>query len=134
MANCARVTSRDHYSTNGVVHIVDRVILPATQTIAEIVQNDVQLRSLRKALEKTNMLEKLSQPNGQFTLFAPTDDAFSKMDATLKVQSKGSRNITSTKPNLLSLQKANCSIQIFIYVSRKNLLVSEEEQDVQVIY
>ena len=97
MANCARVTSRDHYSTNGVVHIVDRVILPATQTIAEIVQNDVQLRSLRKALEKTNMLEKLSQPNGQFTLFAPTDDAFSKMDATLKVQSKGSRNITSTK-------------------------------------
>ena len=84
MANCARVTSRDHYATNGIVHIVDRVILPATQTIAEIVQNDVQLRSLKIALEKTNMLEKLSSPEGQFTLFAPTDDAFSKMDAELK--------------------------------------------------
>ena len=103
MANCARVTSRDHYSTNGVVHIVDRVILPATQTIAEIVQNDVQLRSLRKALEKTNMLEKLSQPNGQFTLFAPTDDAFSKMDATLKVKLKGSKKFTSVKIFLINL-------------------------------
>ena len=88
MANCARVTSRDHYSTNGVVHIVDRVILPATQTIAEIVQNDVQLRSLRKALEKTNMLEKLSQPNGQFTLFAPTDDAFKKWMLHLRYNQK----------------------------------------------
>ena len=86
MANCARVTSRDHYARNGIVHIVDRVILPATQTIAEIVQNDIQLRSLRKALEKTNMLEQLSQPDGQFTLFAPTDDAFSKMNENLKVQ------------------------------------------------
>ena len=86
MANCARVTSRDHYSTNGIVHIVDRVIFPATQTISEIVQNDIQLRSLRKALEKTNMLEKLSQPEGQFTLFAPTDDAFSKMNVNLKVK------------------------------------------------
>ena len=101
MANCARVTSRDHYSTNGVVHIVDRVILPATQTIAEIVQNDVQLRSLRKALEKTNMLEKLSQPNEQFTLFAPTDDAFSKMDATLKVKLKGSKNLLQSKQSLI---------------------------------
>ena len=85
MANCARVTSRDHRATNGIVHIVDRVILPATQTIAEIVQNDVQLRSLKKALEKTNMLEQLSQQQGQFTLFAPTDDAFAKMDENLKV-------------------------------------------------
>ena len=85
MANCARVTSRDHYATNGIVHVVDRVILPATQTIAEIVQNDIQLRSLKNALEKANMLEKLSQSDGQLTLFAPTDDAFSKMDEKLKV-------------------------------------------------
>ena len=27
MANCARVTSRDHYATNGIVHIVDKVNL-----------------------------------------------------------------------------------------------------------
>merc|ERR1712226_357117 len=102
MANCARVTSRDHRATNGIVHIVDRVILPATQTIAEIVQNDVQLRSLRKALEKTNMLEKLSQPNGQFTLFAPTDDAFSKMDATLKEKLIGNRGGAGCASDILN--------------------------------
>jgi uncharacterized surface protein with fasciclin (FAS1) repeats len=37
MANCARVTSLDHYATNGIVHVVDRVILPATQSIKIII-------------------------------------------------------------------------------------------------
>jgi len=102
MANCARVTSRDHRATNGVVHIVDRVILPATQTIAEIVQNDVQLRSLKKALEKTNMLEKISLSEGQFTLFAPTDDAFSKMDENLREKLVGSSGGIGCASDILS--------------------------------
>merc|ERR1712226_441307 len=102
MANCARVTSRDHYATNGIVHIVDRVILPATQTIAEIVQNDVQLRSLKIALEKTNMLEQLSQQQGQFTLFAPTDDAFAKMDENLKQKLVGSSGGTGCASDILN--------------------------------
>ena len=42
MANCAKITSRDHFSTNGVVHIVDKVILPATKTLKEMVETDVQ--------------------------------------------------------------------------------------------
>ena len=42
MANCAQITSRDHFSTNGVVHIVDKVILPATKTLKEMVETDVQ--------------------------------------------------------------------------------------------
>ena len=33
MANCARLVSSDHFSSNGVVHMVDRVIQPARHTI-----------------------------------------------------------------------------------------------------
>jgi len=86
MANCARITSRDHYATNGIVHIVDKVILPATQTVAEIIGEDVQLRTLNKVLDKNRLLEKLGNKDGQFTIFAPTDDAFEKLDTAIRLK------------------------------------------------
>ena len=79
MANCAKVTSRDHYSTNGVVHIVDKVMMPATKTLKEMVETDIQLSSLRAVLEKSDLLDTLAQP-GQLTLLAPNNDAFGKLD------------------------------------------------------
>ena len=36
MANCARLVSSDHFSSNGVVHMVDRVIQPARHTIGKV--------------------------------------------------------------------------------------------------
>jgi len=79
MANCAKVTSRDHYSTNGVIHIVDKVMLPATKTLKEMIENDVQLASLKAVLEKSNLLEKLGEP-GQYTLLAPSNEAFASLE------------------------------------------------------
>jgi transforming growth factor-beta-induced protein len=84
MANCARVTSSDHFTTNGVVHMVDRVILPATKTISQIIENDVQFRTLKDVLVKTGLNLDLAEPEGQYTLFAPTDAAFEKLDAKMK--------------------------------------------------
>lgn len=79
MANCAKITSRDHYSTNGVIHIVDKVMLPATKTLKEMIENDVQLASLKAVLEKSNLLEKLGEP-GQYTLLAPSNEAFASLE------------------------------------------------------
>ena len=79
MANCAKVTSRDHYSTNGVIHIVDKVMLPATKSLKEMIENDVQLASLKASLEKSNLLERLGEP-GQYTLFAPSNEAFASLE------------------------------------------------------
>ena len=84
MVNCARVTSSDHYTTNGVVHMVDRVILPATKTISEIIKDDVQFRTLKDVLEKTGLNEDLSSNDAHWTLIAPTDAAFEKLESTLK--------------------------------------------------
>jgi len=83
MANCARVTSRDHYATNGIVHIVDKVVLPAAGTIADVVANDPELRTLNKILSKSGVMEELEEAEGHFTLFAPTDAAFEKIDKSL---------------------------------------------------
>ena len=79
MANCAKVTSRDHYSTNGVVHVVDKVIMPATKTMREMIETDVQFSTLRSLLEKSNLMDKLGE-SGQWTLFAPNNQAFSSLD------------------------------------------------------
>jgi transforming growth factor-beta-induced protein len=86
MVNCARVTSSDHYTTNGVVHMVDKVILPAVKTIAEIIADDVQFRTLKDVLVKTGLQDDLSSADGQWTLLAPTDAAFEKLEAKLKAK------------------------------------------------
>lgn len=83
MANCAKVTSRDHYSTNGVIHVIDKVIMPATKTLGDIISTDMQFRSLKEVLTSANLMDKLNQP-GQMTLFAPSDAAFERLDQATK--------------------------------------------------
>ena len=51
MANCAQVTLKDNYATNGVIHMVDKVIVPTKSTIFEILADDDQFKTLKGALE-----------------------------------------------------------------------------------
>lgn len=82
MANCAKVTSRDHYSTNGIVHIVDKVILPATKTLRQMIETDVQFTTLKSLLEKNGLMDKMDEA-GQLTLFAPNNKAFENLDSEM---------------------------------------------------
>jgi len=78
MANCAKLTSSDNHASNGVVHIVDKVIYPAKNSIADILANDLQFKTFMSALEANNLSEILAK-EGHFTVFAPTDEAFEKL-------------------------------------------------------
>jgi len=80
MANCARIVSRDNLATNGIVHMVDKVVVPSTATVAEVLSQDVHFRSFYAALESSGLADALSE-EGQFTVFAPTEEAFNKLDA-----------------------------------------------------
>jgi len=80
MANCARVTSKNNHASNGIIHMVDKVILPAKQSIAEILETDLQFKTFVLALESNGLNEMLAK-EGHFTVFAPTDEAFEKLDA-----------------------------------------------------
>ena len=60
--------------------MVDKVILPAKQSIAEILETDLQFKTFVLALESNGLNEMLVK-DGHFTVFAPTDEAFEKLDA-----------------------------------------------------
>ncbi|KAJ4428398.1 hypothetical protein ANN_24418 [Periplaneta americana] len=51
-ANCARLTSVNNYATNGIVHVVDRMIRPVTKTLAELIAQDNQFAILRSQVKR----------------------------------------------------------------------------------
>jgi transforming growth factor-beta-induced protein len=75
----AGIVATDVDATNGVVHVIDRVILPATQSIVQVASAAPQFSSLVAALSfasnNGDLVNLLSGP-GAFTVFAPTNDAF----------------------------------------------------------
>jgi uncharacterized protein (TIGR02145 family) len=81
--NQSQVTVADLIADNGVVHVIDAVLLPepvATTTVADIiVESDVHTM-LEDALIATDLIGVLSG-EGPFTVFAPTDDAFDALPA-----------------------------------------------------
>ncbi len=76
----ARVVSADIGCTNGVIHVIDSVILPATEDIVATAVEAGSFNTLAAALRAAHLVETL-QGKGPFTVFAPTDDAFKKLPA-----------------------------------------------------
>jgi uncharacterized surface protein with fasciclin (FAS1) repeats len=67
-------------ANNGVIHVIDDVLLPPSQNIAEIAIGDPAFSSLVAALVKTNLAAVFTGA-GNFTVFAPTDAAFAQLPA-----------------------------------------------------
>uniref|UniRef100_A0A3B5M285 Periostin, osteoblast specific factor a n=1 Tax=Xiphophorus couchianus TaxID=32473 RepID=A0A3B5M285_9TELE len=76
--NCARIIHGNQMATNGVVHVIDRVISSVTGTIKDYLESEEQLSSFNNAAFIAGIMDKLDQPD-QFTLFAPTNEAFDKL-------------------------------------------------------
>ncbi|MEL4305716.1 fasciclin domain-containing protein [Methanococcoides sp. LMO-2] len=72
--NNAQVTVVDIEADNGVVHVIDAVLVPPA-TVVDIISNSPRHTTLEAALIAANLNGTLSGP-GNFTVFAPTDDAF----------------------------------------------------------
>jgi transforming growth factor-beta-induced protein len=92
-ANCVPIIKANKYAQNGIVHKVEKVLTPIKRNVMEIIRNRGDMTILRTVLEKTKMdkmLEgivdddaKTATPK-QFSIFAPTDSAFEKLDPQLK--------------------------------------------------
>jgi uncharacterized surface protein with fasciclin (FAS1) repeats len=76
----ATVTATDVECDNGVIHIIDSVILPAESTIVETAVAAGSFKTLVAAVKAAGLAETLSG-EGPFTVFAPTDEAFAKLPA-----------------------------------------------------
>ncbi|MEM6505952.1 MAG: fasciclin domain-containing protein [Planctomycetota bacterium] len=62
-------------TANGLIHVVDSVILPAEQSTLQLLQSDPRMTKLVKLLEASGLDLALADSN-QFTIFAPTNDAW----------------------------------------------------------
>ncbi len=80
MVDEAMVTVTDIKASNGVIHVIDAVLLPETRTIVDIALEDERFTTLVSALQAAGLVEAL-QEEGPYTVFAPTNDAFDALPA-----------------------------------------------------
>lgn len=80
----AKVSSADVAASNGVIHAVDKVLVPpGVLNVVQMAQAiPAVFSSLVGAVVKTNLAGTLSDP-GPFTVFAPTNTAFASAPANL---------------------------------------------------
>ncbi len=80
MIGSAKITKTDIECSNGVIHVIDEVILPKTDTLLETASSAGSFNTLAAAIEAAGLVEALNG-DGPFTVFAPTDAAFAKLPA-----------------------------------------------------
>jgi transforming growth factor-beta-induced protein len=80
LVNRAKVTRANVPASNGIIHVINKVLLPPAEptsidSIVDVLQLDGRFSVLLAALEQTGLDDAVAGA-GPFTLFAPTDDAF----------------------------------------------------------
>lgn len=76
----ASIVKTDIECSNGIIHVIDEVIMPTTSTILETATSAGSFTTLAAALDAAGLIDALSG-DGPFTVFAPTDAAFAKLPA-----------------------------------------------------
>ena len=76
------VTTADVEAENGVIHVVDKVILPPT--VVNIALANENFTTLVQAVVKAGLVDALSS-SGPFTVFAPTNSAFDALFTQLVI-------------------------------------------------
>uniref|UniRef100_A0A9J7Z9M2 Periostin, osteoblast specific factor b n=1 Tax=Cyprinus carpio carpio TaxID=630221 RepID=A0A9J7Z9M2_CYPCA len=118
--NCARIIHGNQVATNGVVHVIDRVITAVGNTIQDVIEVDDDLSTLSTVAIASGLIEKLGQP-GQFTLFAPTNDAFDKLDREVLDRLMEDKNSLQALFNYHLLNSVQCSEAIMAGTSYETL-------------
>jgi transforming growth factor-beta-induced protein len=77
----ATVTATDIQASNGIIHVIDKVILPEPiQDIVQLARSTGIFNTLLAAVEAAGLTSVL-KGEGPFTVFAPTDEAFAALPA-----------------------------------------------------
>ncbi|MGI9586380.1 MAG: fasciclin domain-containing protein, partial [Acidimicrobiia bacterium] len=70
----SEVVGTDIYASNGIIHVIDTVLVPQDIVETAVANDDFNL--LVAAVGAAGLGDALSAPNGPYTVFAPTDKAF----------------------------------------------------------
>ena len=78
MVDNAKVVKTDIDTSNGVIHVIDSVILPADKDVVDTAVAAGSFKTLVAAVKAAGLVDTL-KGDGPFTVFAPTDEAFAKL-------------------------------------------------------
>lgn len=102
------VTVTDMEASNGVVHVIDAVLLPPTNSlitsplgspdmaITEVLADEGNFETFLALVEQAGLTAMLENSNGNYTVFAPTDAAFENADEELLEQWTGDNDELET--------------------------------------
>jgi uncharacterized surface protein with fasciclin (FAS1) repeats len=80
----SKVIATDVAASNGVIHVLDNVLSVPSTTIAGIVAGDPKnFTTLLDLVKKAGLVDALSSPTAGYTVFAPTDAAFTELFKTV---------------------------------------------------
>lgn len=85
--NQAQVTAPDNNADNGVLHVIDAVILPYETVVDVAIDNG--FTSLTTAIVTAELLPALTNPLATLSVFAPTDQAFDDLANALGTDING---------------------------------------------
>ncbi|KAJ3588917.1 hypothetical protein NHX12_009771 [Muraenolepis orangiensis] len=105
--NCARIVHGNQVSTNGVVHVVDRVISSISSTIMDVLESDNDLSTFNSVAFESGVMEMLDEP-GQYTLFVPTNKAFEKLGSGYLKRIMGDKKVMSALVSYHLLNSVQC--------------------------
>jgi uncharacterized surface protein with fasciclin (FAS1) repeats len=95
----SKITATDLGASNGVIHTIDKVILPADKNIVQTAQGIPDFSILVEAVVAAELVEALSAA-GPLTVFAPTNAAFAALLEELGVSKEA---LLANKPLLTAV-------------------------------
>lgn len=76
----AQIVTTDIQCTNGVIHVIDAVMMPTSGDIVDVASGAGTFKTLIAAAKAAGLVDTLKS-KGPFTILAPTDAAFKKLPA-----------------------------------------------------
>jgi transforming growth factor-beta-induced protein len=73
--NDVRITKSDVKAKNGIIHFIDGVLLPP-ENLLDTIKGEERLSTLAAAIKAAGLEFTLSDVKSDFTIFAPTNEAF----------------------------------------------------------
>ncbi|ODN05167.1 Transforming growth factor-beta-induced protein ig-h3, partial [Orchesella cincta] len=75
-AQCGRLTMRNKMACNGIMHEVDRILLPSEHDLLETLKSQPDFTIFYRLLIQSGFADQMRRKNVSTTIFAPTDSAF----------------------------------------------------------
>lgn len=97
--NQAQVTAVDLGADNGIVHVLDAVVLPVETVVDVAIDNNFSV--LTQAVVTAELLPALTDPLADYTVFAPSDQAFNDFAAELNTDINGLLALSNLQDVLL---------------------------------